>query len=466
MAFNHGINTYTDGTNFVSTKQTVGGVPFFIGAWPCHGADGFRGSPQVINSFDEARRIGGYSEKWRNEDGTPRWNLCQAAFSHFNIFGIRPAVFYNVYNPATHKEAVAETAYDVIEHTVTLDEDAIIDAELTVKAGETPVPDTNYDLSYDGGKLIIELKPDTASYSAVTLNIAYNKAKPEAITQTEIVAAIEQIENCKSALGIVPDIICIPGWSKLPAVAAAMAAKAGNIGGLYRARAVVDLDTAQAAEYSDVLLYKNTNGYTDEREIVCWPLYKVGGHKFDASTIISGLIAETDESNDGVPYESPSNKRLPITALVNEADEEINLTLQQADALSYTDGVVTAISFDGWRSWGNYLGDAQHFICCERMSDFLCNRFVDMFFDYIDRPLSRPLIDAIVNAFNAFLAGLSHDGKLLGGEMEYVGDNNPQPDLLAGRFRLDSSHASPVPAQRIDVHMEFDPAILTAALNV
>ena len=76
----HGINTYKDETGIVAVQAAAVGIPFYIGAWPCHLGKGFAGKPQLANDFSEARELGGYSADWRNEDGTPRWSLCQAMY--------------------------------------------------------------------------------------------------------------------------------------------------------------------------------------------------------------------------------------------------------------------------------------------------------------------------------------------------------------------------------------------------
>ena len=99
------------------------------------------------------------------------------------------------------------------------------------------------------------------------------------------------------------------------------------------------------------------------------------------------------------------------------------------------------------------------------MQDFICNTFVKTYWSYLDKPLTRVLIDAIVNSFNSWLAGLTHEGKLYKGEIAYVEDNNPTANLIAGHFRLDATVASPVPAQRADLFVEFDVDALTEALN-
>lgn len=475
--FKHGINTYKADTKYTIMRTAEVGVPFFVGAAPCHKGEGYKGRPQIARTFDEAKALLGYSDEWRNADGSPKWSLCQAMDAFFNVFQMGPAVFYNIYDPSTHKTAVASASVAVSNKIAQLPADAIIDSGLVVKASENGsalVLGTDYEAEYTDDGVEVEII-NTANAEATELYIAYNKANVAAITANDIAAGFEYVELCKGTIGIVPDLFCAPGWSQTPAVAGVMAAKAGNIGGLFRAKAVVDLDTSAsgADTYDDIYAYKNANGYTDDNMIVCWPLVKIGEKLYDYSTIVCGMISSIDADNEGVPYESPSNKILPITACVNAAGAEVNLTVAQADIVSVTDGVVTVLSYSGWRLWGNYTGVfstgetdvAKIFISTNRMQDFLCNQFVSIFWDYVDRPLKRVVIDDIVNRFNSFLAGLTGSGMLYGGEIMYVPDNNPTDSLIAGKFRLDCKAASPVPAQQIDMYAEYDVDALTSALN-
>lgn len=471
----HGINTYKDDTNFAAVKTAGVGIPFFVGAWPCHTAGGFTGKPQLITSFSEAEKLGGYSEEWRTSNGSPKWTLCMAIYACLKAMAVSPVIVYNIFDPSSHKEAVAAADIGVTDHIATLPLDALDTEALVVKASSESsalVKGTDYDVYYDSKGCYVELLSDSLSYSAVTLNIAYDKAKPEAITASDIEAAIEKVEMCKSVVGIVPDLICAPGWSQTPSVAAIMAAKAPNINGLYKAKAVVDLDTASADDYTDVLTVKNSNGYTSEDMIVCWPMVRIGDRIFDLSVIACAQMAKVDSGNANCPHESPSNKSLTITGACTKTGAEVNLTLPQADVISVTNGVVTVINNGGWVLWGNYTGCypvssdvARVFICTSRVQDWICNTFVDTFWSYLDKPMTRVLIDAIVNSFQSWLDGLTAENKLYGGKIEYISDNNPATNLVGGMFRLDTKAASPVPAQQVDMHVTYDVDMLTSALN-
>lgn len=475
MALRHGINTYKDDTGVVAVQTAAVGIPYFIGAWPCHRGKGYTGKPQLAAGFAEAQELGGYSAEWRKADGSPKWNLCQAMYAFFKLMGMSPAIFYNIYDPARHKRAVAAEAFTVREHIVELPADAIINDSLVVTAGSAAnalVKGTDYEAYYTDNALCIELMTDSASYSAASLTIGYDIADLTAITAVDVESAVETVEMCRSVVGIVPDLLCAPGWSTNPAVAAVMAAKAPSINGLFRAKAVVDLDSTAANDYSKVLARKNENGYTSEDMIVCWPMVRSGNYLFDLSVIVCGLIAKVDSGNADCPYESPSNKSIPITGAVCADGTEVILSLPQADVVSVTDGVVTVISNGGWTLWGNYLGCypattdvAKMFICTSRVQDWLCNTFVNTYWQYIDKPLTPALRDAIINAFNAWLNGLTAEGKIYGGEIRYSDELNPITNLMNGMFRLDCQAASPVPAQQIDMHVQYSVDMLEAALG-
>lgn len=471
----HGINTFKDDTGIVAIQVAACGIPFFIGAWPCHSAKGFADKPQYATSFEEAQELGGYSSEWRYENGAPKWNLCQAAYGFFKLMGMAPAIFYNIYNPKIHKRAVEASSFEVEDYIAKLPLDAIHNKSLIVKSDDVSDPlieDTDYEVYYTAKNLCVELLEDGAAYTAKSLRIAYDIADPSEITAEDVEMAIDEVDKCYSVVGIVPDLLCAPGWTQNPTISAVMAAKSPSISGLFRGKAVVDLDTNKVTDYSEVLAYKNSNGYTSEDMVVCWPMVKNGDYLFDASVVACGLMAKVDTKNAGCPYESPSNKSVSITGAVTIGGKEINLSIPQSDIVSVTAGVVTVLNNGGWTLWGNYLGCypkisdvAKMFICTNRMQDWLCNTFVKTYWQYLDKPLTPALRDAIINSYNSWLNSLTAEQKLYGGELVYEKELNPVVTLMGGTIRLDALVASPVPAQRIDMHIKYSVDMLESALN-
>ena len=60
---------------------------------------------------------------------------------------------------------------------------------------------------------------------------------------------------------------------------------------------------------------------------------------------------------------------------------------------------------------------------------------------------------------------LTAEGKLYGGEIAYTSELNPVTNLMNGMFRLDCQAASPIPAQQIDMHVQYSVDMLEAALG-
>lgn len=471
----HGVYVNELGTAVSTPVAVETGIPFVIGLSPIHTADNPAavGQPVLCTSFNEFVDKLGYSDDW---DTYP---LCEFAYSQFKLYGMAPVIFVNLLDPATMKSAVAAADKDVAGHKVVLTVKTIDDAGLVVKAqggnGTAYVKDTDYSVYYnEDGKAVVELLPDSTHYSESKLNIAYNEVTPASVNATAVATGIESIELCMTKLGIVPDLICAPGFSQVSSVAAVMTAKAASINGMFPAVALVDINTAAsggADAYDEVIAQKNADNMTGVLEIPCWPLAKLGDKVFHMSTVAAGRQALTD-SEFGAPYASPSNQAIQIDSLVDAAGNEINLTLAQANILS-NGGVMTALNFmGGFRLWGNYTGcypsstDVKdYFIPIRRMFNWVTCTLIRTFWDRVDMPMNRRLIDSIVDSANIWMNGLAGSGYILGGRVEYNADENPDSALMAGQIKLHVYMTPPSPMQELDFVLEYDASYVEAALG-
>lgn len=472
---NHGVYVYEQATTVGTPVVAESGIPFVIGASPIQSAESPAavGKPVLCTSFEEAKEKLGYSDDWDD------YTLCEFMYSHFNLYGCQPVIFVNLLNPATMNEAVVAADKDVVNHKIALPVEAINDETLVVKpaggSGNAYVKDTDYAVYYEGEYCYIELLPDGAAYSAESLNVAFKKVTPGSVNDAAVATGMEAIEQCMATLGIVPDLICAPGFSQESAVAAVMATKAAGINGMFRAKALIDISTEAAGgadDYSEVVALKNSKNFTDENMIVCWPLLKLGDKTFHMSTQLAGLIASIDTSNEDCPYESPSNKRFQCDAMVVAAGTEVNLTLAQANILN-AGGVVTALNFMGSMScWGNYTGcypantDVKdYFIPVSRMFDWVGNTVINTFWGKLDKPMNRRLIDTVIDTCNIWLNGLVGSGFLLGARVEFKESENPLTNLMAGVIKVHVYMTPPSPAQEIDFVLEYDANYVTSALQ-
>lgn len=473
MALNHGVYVYEQETSVSTPIVATSGVPFVIGAAPVQsaGTPAATGIPVMAISWGEAVEKLGYSDDWE------AYPLCEFMYSHFKLFGCQPVIFCNLLDPVSMKESVAAADIVVADHKALLPIEAIDDANLIVKAeggtGETYTKDTDYSTYYYGENLVVEMLADGKGYSAGKVNIAYNKVIPASVTDTAVATGLESIELCMTKLGVVPDLICAPGHSHVASVAAVMATKAAGINGLFRAKALIDIDsgTSGATTYDAAITKKGSNNFVDENEITCWPMFALDKYKFHASTQIAGLMALVDTGNGGCPYESPSNKNLKCDRMILDDGTEVNLTLAQANMLN-ANGIVTGLNFmGGWVAWGNYTAcypsnnDVKdYFIPVSRMFDWVGNTVIQTCWSKVDAPMNRRFLDTIMDTVNIWLNGLIGSGYLLGARVEMQEDENPEANLIAGIVKFHIIMTPPSPAQEIDFVLEYDASYVASAL--
>ncbi|MCR5176102.1 MAG: phage tail sheath family protein [Anaerovibrio sp.] len=474
MAYFHGVKASEVPTSIVAPVQTTAGLPVVFGTAPVHLTDAptaYVNKPVICYSWTEAVAALGYSGDW------DKYTLCEAMYSEFKLYAVKPIIFVNVLNPATHKTAVSGVSEDLAaDKTVTLNEPVIL-STLKVKASSEASSDavlnTDYTAAYDDdGKLIITVLPDGALAENTSIVVTYDKVDPTAVTANNVIGGVdssgnstglELIDQIYTLFSMVPGIVAAPGWSENPTVAAVMKAKSLNISELFRCICLTDVDTSQVTKYADVNAWKNNNNYTGTNQGVCWPCVRMGDMVFHMSTHLMGVIGVTDAANDDVPYQSPSNQTLQATGLCLKDGTEVTLSLPQANLLN-SQGVITGLNFSGgWKLWGNYTGAypsitdvKDSFICVRRMFDWQYQTFILTYWQKVDQPLTPRLVKTIVDSEQIRLNGLVSRGFLLGADVKFLEEENPTTDLLNGIIRVHSYITPPVPAQEIDDILEYD----------
>lgn len=449
------------------------GIPFVIGAAPVQSATApvKAGIPALCESWEDVVSKLGYSEDWAS------YNLCEFAYSHFKLYGCKPVMFCNLLDPAAMKTAVAAEDVTVVNHQALLPIGAINDDALVVKAagdtGAAYVAGKDYMAYYAGDNLIVELLEDGSCYDAAAVSIRYNKVDPAQITAAKVAAGMEAAELCMSATGHAPDLLCAPGYSSDPAVAAAMALKASGINGMFRAKALVDISAAAdgADSLEAAITYKQEH-LQDSNLIVCWPMVAKGGRKYHLSTHVAGVMTQTDSSNDGCPYESPSSNAMAADAMVLETGEEVMLSHPQANMLNAR-GIVTGLNFIGSMVvWGNYTAAYPEskaedvcFIPEARVFDWVGNTVIRTLWSKLDSPINRRLMDTVVDEINIWLNGLVGSGYLYGARVDAPEEENTKENLQAGIIKVHIYIASPSPAQEINITLEYDASYVASAMQ-
>ena len=451
---NHGVFVTEAATGVSTPNQAASGIPFVIAVAPLSLADADTRAtaltPVLATSYAEAEAQLGYSDNWVD------YGISEFMYHHFKLCAQQPAIFL----PLT--ETISTQTFSgtgsLKEFTITAKPKNV--QKVTVGTAEVEI--ASYDKST--GKVTLVNAPASGTDNVT----AYYLTAPSA---ADAAAAVEKIDLCMAMFGIIPDLIVAPGFSESSTVAAAMAAKASAINGIFKGRAIVDIDSVTNATYTAAVTAKN-NGNFDETEIICWPCGKLGDLVFHGSTLEAGRIAKTDTDNSGVPYESPSNKTVSMDSLCTGEGAEIVLTLAQANILNAA-GINTFLNFiGGWKAWGNATGcypsntDVKDYLIpVARMFDWVGNTLIKTFWGKLDNPMNRRLIDTILDSANIWLNGLTGRGYLLGGRVEMLDTENPLTDLMAGVIRLHVYLTPPSPAQEIDFTLEYDASYVESALS-
>ena len=467
-----GINTHENPTSIPIPFAVPVGIPFFIGAAPIQSANNPApvGMPVLCRSWDEAVAKFGFSEDWR------KYNLSENAHSHFVRYRRSPAVFCNLLDPETMSSAVTAEDFPVIDSQAKLPLEAMNNDSLVVRVSGSGNPlerGKDYDAFYFGQNLIVEVMEDGTAYTASQLNISYRAVNPAAVTDMRVATGLQAIDKCPTAVGLSPDLIVASGYSTNPIVAAAMATKAEGIAGLFPAKALVDISSEKdggATTHTEAMAMKDENALVDKTQIVCWPMVKKRGRIYHMSTQLAGLMARVDGDNNGIPYESPSNKPFEADAVVLADGTEVTLTHGEANEMR-NHGMVTALNWiDGLTCWGSYTAcwphnddPKDHFIPISRMFGWLRSTLIWTHWRRLDRPMTPMFVETMMDAINIWLNDLFGGGYILGAWVVYKTEQNPAEDLRRGIARVHIFVSPPPPFQQADFFLEYDLGILELA---
>ena len=474
--YKHGVYTSEVATSVTSPVQVSAGLPVFIGLAPVNlVADpaAYVNKPLLAYTYAEAVAALGYTDDYEN------YELCEAMYVLFKLYQVAPVVFINVLDPATHKTAVADASIALTAGMATIDKTGVLLDSLTVKltqAGQALIKGTDYTVAFnDDHKPLITAITGGALAGQTTMYVSYNHLDPTKVVATDIIGGVdattgavsgsECIDQVFPKLGLVPGLLAAPGWTEKSSVAAVLKAKATSINTLFKAMAVCDIDcTAAGADiYTEVYAWKSDNNYTSEFQINCWPKGVLDSKVFRLSTQLIGLICYTDSKNDDIPYVSPSNQTMQIDGIQNAAGAEIVLGPDQAAYLNGK-GIVTATNLMGaWKAWGNRTGiyptstdPKDAWIPVRRMFNWIGNTLIVTYWQKVDAPTNKRLIQTVVDSINIWINGLVAKGALLGGYVEYRADENPVTDLLNGINRFHVHITPPIPNEDMEFILEFD----------
>jgi len=469
MSYKHGTYAEITGSRVSSTAEssTVAG---YIGTAPVNLIRGFAtagviNTPVKISSGAEFSSVFGKSEDWA------KFTLCEVAAQNFEVQNVAPAYFVNVLDPSAHKKSSATSASLVVANSkATIVSDTII---IDTFAIADMVEDTDYTLEYnfDTHTLTVTFldtvtSPVSASYYEVDLtnvtdSVIVGSASGGVYTGLKAFDLLYQKYNA------VLTVLAAPGWSEHPTVYSAMIATVTKLNGHWDGFVNADIPVASTTTIAAALAWKDTNGYNSERSKVYWPQAADGaGRVFHLSTIATAMMLRQDNENDGIPFETVSNK--PVTSAKQYFGAgAANQGFDQVTANTLNEKGITTICFWGgnWVMWGPHTAaytyggtmDARAIFDVNiRMLEYITNSFQLDHGTDIDEPMTIALKDTILAAENAKLDALVGIGALIGDPVvEFLPEENTDADIINGDFTWNISATNTPPLKSATVRAAY-----------
>lgn len=491
MSYKHGVYTSEKPTSMTAPVLGTAGLIVAVGTAPVNklGANFANAvnKPILANSYAEAVAAVGYSSDFAN------YTLCEAISAIFSVVGTGPVVLINVLDPAnaSHKTSMTGGTIQVNNHVAVVEEvGLIVDSSLSVQipasgggSATSLVRDTDYTVSFnDDGTTNLIMISQTAK-AATNITVAGNKVAPTGVAATDIVGGVDSTTGAESGLevirqiyplyGMTPGILIAPRFSVNATVSAALQAKTKDINEVFKCVTIIDVDSTAngAKKYSDVKTKKDAQGVSDPNAYAVWPYAAVGETVYSGSSLAAALTAYTDAINDDTPNVSPSNKTLAISKACLADGTEVVLDQTQANTINGF-GVATFLNMNGFRLWGNntaaYPGNTDpkdRWFSVRRFLSWAANTFILTYFQRVDSPANKRLIEAIVDSENVRGNGFVARDICARYEIFFNEDENTTADLLDGKITFHQYITPYNPAEDIEDIIEFDPEALKTALS-
>lgn len=467
MGYKHGAyGEITDNKVTNATQADV--VAVYIGTAPINLIRGYADAnlinmPIKVANMSDAQSKLGYSENW--EDFT----LCEAFAEHFDntVGNVGPIYIVNVLDPDTHKAAEKTTKELSFSNKRAEFESSDIIMDTFAIADKVEGVDYSLEYNFAKGSVVVKLLADD---DAATLQCSFDTVDTSAVTEADIIGQKTEDGQYTGLYAMsllyqhhnaVLNMLAAPGWSQIPAVYKAMVSTVQKLNGHWDGfvNADIPLEDAEGNEINTItkaIEWKNANGYTSEFSKVYWPMVKDGnGRVFHLSTAGQATMLRVDQSHDGVPFETPSNKEIMATSqYFGETSKSKGFDQQTGNSLNEK-GITTACFWGGqWVLWGphtaafTYNGNTDGrsiFDVNIRMLMYITNSFQLDHGTEIDSPMTPQDKDTILNYERQKLDTLTGIGALIGTPtVEFVESANPTSDMINGDFVWDFS-ATPTP---------------------
>lgn len=471
MAFTHG--TYTgEKESSIKGIVTTQNPVVIVGTAPIN-----MGDIKSVNKVELIQSAKDAVEKFGTTNYIEGFNITEAIYVALNIFGVTPIVCINVLDPTKHKTEKTYTDVAVVEKKVTFEQTGILLDTLEVKKGDTSLPIEDFTAYFNSdGTLTIELKEEVT-----TIEGQYSYLDPTKVKDTDIIGSVdpntmkstglECVKDLFTKYSMIPSYVITPGYTSNE-LRAVLDTKGSLIGNKWNAMTIIDLP--ETTKYGEAITYKKENNWIDEDQIVCFGKVRFGGRYYNQSTFVAFLSATVDKENDGIPYESPSNKNIKAEGISwknGENYEELSLSEEEANLLN-ENGICTIITrSNGTVFWGNRTSVFQPggntdpkdmWIPAKRIFKYLANTIMLNNEQEVDKPMTLSKAQSIKMNINRFLSSLVAQEKLLGASIDFSENDNSKQNLVNGIFIWHINLGVVLPGETLKFVFEYDDEYLSA----
>lgn len=557
MAYRHGIYLNENPTRLNTLTQTEY-VTVAIGTAPVQTAT----NPAAINQPILAHRLSEFTEQLGYSDDFEKYTLCEVAKSQFELYGVSPTIFINVFDPSKHYDEMSETYTgetsfrlesengidsDTIKITTgeniepnilikdtdfvadmmqlhgddedpvaaiellntskivggkfkvsyrrtrdalggepvveevqlseledniwELTDDTILESVSVQSGGKQTLREVNFKTDIDGNNVIVNILLGE-TLEDETCKVSYHALNPANVTAADIIGGVDAATGLSTGIALadsvypkwnmVAGILIAPKFSLDISVAKALAKKAAAVSEVFPAMAIADIDTVENKTYLQAIDAKQNSNLADCHLMLCYPKVAMDGVQYYLSTHLAGLMNRVDANNNNIPYVSPSNQALEISAAVLADGTEVYLNRDGANALNAM-GIVTVFAFNNLKAWGNYTTSyptsddpREIFIPVRKMFNFISSILVTNYISKLDQPINKRMIEGLLHSANIYLNSLVAQGALLGGRLEFNEEDNTTANLMNGVLNFRLYMTPPSPAQALIFTLEVD----------
>lgn len=466
MSFTHG--TYArEKESKIKGIVTVANPVVVVGTAPINMGDitSINRAELIMNEKDAAQKFG--TNKY-----IKGFSITEALHVGLNVFGVTPIICINVLDPEKHKTTKTYSDIPVKEGKVTFEHTGIILSTLQVKKGSVSTNIEEYAAAFnDDGTLTITI----TEHGVTTIEGQYEYLDTSKVTASDIIGSIDSttlkakglecLKDIFTTYSMIPSYVITPGYNTNE-LRAVLDTKGSKISGKWNAMTIIDIP--ETTKYAEAIKYKKQNNWIDEDQIICYGKIKLGENYFNQSIFAAFLSAQIDAANDGIPYESPSNKNIKAEGIAwknSNGYELLNLTEEEANLLN-ENGICTIVSrSNGTVFWGNRTSVFQPggntdpkdmWIPAKRMFKYLANTIMLNTEQEVDKPMTLSKAEAIKMNINTFLSSLVAQEKLLGARVDFKKEENSKNDLVNGKFTWHINIGTILPGETLNFILEYD----------